>query len=418
MTNMVATVKRKKLGGSVIIPPSKSVAHRALICACLRGKASKIRCESISLDIEATIGCLRGLGYDITIENEYIIVHEGRQSVISPVLDCKESGSTFRFILPIVAALGCGATFVGEGRLGKRPMKELFGELERHGVTINHPEESVLPCTVSGKCDCGRFSIRGDISSQYITGILLSLPIMEKGEVEIVGKIESKPYIDITLDVMKKFGFSMIDEDGKLVYNGYCETDFVEYSVEGDFSNAAFFVVGGLIGAKEKLELRGLYKDSVQGDKAIIDIMKSFGGNIVEGESSIVVFPSKLHGTTVDVTDTPDLAPIIAVASAAASGVTFIHGCARLRAKESDRIESTITLINSLGGNARVEGDTIIVEGSGSLRGGRVDAFGDHRIAMSAAICSLICENEVIIDGAEAVCKSFPSFFEIFDSLN
>ena len=415
---MVINIKKKEIGGSLFAPASKSVAHRALICACLRGKDIKIKCDEISEDIKATICCLRSLGYNIAIDGEYINVANTRLDVKSPVLDCNESGSTFRFMLPLVAALGCGATFTGKGRLGKRPMKELFGELERHGVMITHEEDSVLPCVVSGKCDCGRFSIRGDISSQYITGLLLSLPIMEKGAVEIVGKIESKPYIDITLDVMKKFGFSVIDDGGKLVYNGYKETALAEYSVEGDFSNAAFFIVGGLIGAKEKLELRGLSTDSVQGDKAIIDIMRCFGGNIVELEDSAIVYRSQLHGAVVDVSDTPDLAPIIAVAGAAASGVTVIHGCARLREKESDRIESTITLINSLGGNARVEGDSIIIEGNGTLRGGNVDSFGDHRIAMSAAICSLICENEVIINGAEAVDKSFPRFFEIFNSLS
>lgn len=415
---MVININKRKIGGKVFAPPSKSVAHRALICACLRGKATKIRCNEISKDIEATIFCLRSLGYDIVLDEEYIIIGDTRSDVKSPILDCKESGSTFRFMLPLVASLGCGATFIGEGRLGKRPMRELFDELMRHGITITHDKDSFLPCTVSGKCESGVFSIRGDVSSQYITGLLLSLPIIKKGEVEIVGKIESKPYIDITLEVMRNFGFSVIDEDRKLVYNGYNETDFAEYCVEGDFSNAAFFVVGGLIGAKEKLIIDGLSKDSVQGDKAIIDIMRRFGGNIVVDKNTLTVYPSNLHGTMVDISNTPDLAPIIAVSGAAANGETVICGCARLREKESDRIESTISLINSLGGNARAEGDTIIIEGNGTLRGGKVNSFNDHRIAMSAAICSLICEDEVIIDGAEAVGKSFPKFFEIFDSLN
>jgi 3-phosphoshikimate 1-carboxyvinyltransferase len=297
-------------------------------------------------------------------------------------------------------------------------MKELFDELENHGVTITHSKESVLPCVVSGKCENSNFSICGNVSSQYITGLVLSLPIMKKGEVEIVGKIESKPYIDITLSVMREFGFSVIDEYGKLVYNGYNDLDFEEYSVEGDFSNAAFFVVGGLIGAKDGLEIFGLSRETKQGDKAIIDIMTRFGGRIDEVGNSLIVYSSSLQGTTVDVSDTPDLAPIIAVAGAAAKGETVIRGCARLREKESDRIESTVSLINGLGGNARVNGDSIIIQGNGKLRGGKVSSFGDHRIAMSAAIASLICEDEVIIDGAEAINKSFPRFFEIFDSLN
>ena len=415
---MVINIKKKKIGGKFFAPPSKSVAHRALICACLREKKTKIKCSEISEDIKATIGCLRSLGYVITLDGEYIIVDKRRKEVKSPILDCKESGSSFRFMLPLVAALGCGATFVGEGRLGKRPMKELFDELENHGVTITHSKESVLPCVVSGKCENSNFSICGNVSSQYITGLVLSLPIMKKGEVEIVGKIESKPYIDITLSVMREFGFSVIDEYGKLVYNGYNDLDFEEYSVEGDFSNAAFFVVGGLIGAKDRLEIFGLSRETKQGDKAIIDIMTRFGGNIVEDEGIITIFTSQLQGAAVDVSDTPDLAPIIAVAGAAAKGETVIRGCARLREKESDRIESTVSLINGLGGNARVNGDSIIIQGNGKLRGGKVSSFGDHRIAMSAAIASLICEDEVIIDGAEAINKSFPRFFEIFDSLN
>lgn len=415
---MVITVKRKKLGGSVIIPPSKSVAHRALICACLRGKKTTIKCTDRSEDIDATIRCLCSLGYDIVCEGESIIVGDKRFEVVSPILDCGESGSTYRFMLPFVAALGCGATFIGAGRLGKRPMTELFDVLKDGGVTIEHPEDQTLPCKVSGKCKNGEFAIRGDVSSQYITGLLLSLPLLQGGKVTIIEKTESKPYIDITLDVMEKFGYSVIDENGKLVYNGYNEKPFDEYTVEGDWSSSAFFIVGGLIGAKKRLEILGLSERTKQGDRAIVDIATKFGGMIDHDGERLIVYPSMLHGTDVDVSDTPDLAPIIAVLAAASNGTTIISGCARLRAKESDRIESTLSLINTLGGNARADGNTIIVEGKNSLQGGTVNSFNDHRIAMSAAIASLICEDSVTIDGAESVGKSFPSFFEIFESLN
>jgi len=415
---MVITINKNELRGGVVIPPSKSVAHRALICAAVRGKKTRIRCTELSEDIEATMRCLRSLGYDVDREGEFIDVGATRKDVSSPTLDCGESGSTFRFVLPLAAALGCDATFVGAGRLGKRPMDELYSELERHGIVIEHPQGSSLPCTISGKCKGGSFYIRGDISSQYITGLLLAFPLMEECRLGIVGRIESKPYIDITIDVLKNFGYSVIDEGGVFVYNGYNENSIEEYTVEGDYSNGAFFVVGGLIGAKDGLEIFGLSRETKQGDKAIIDIMTRFGGSIDEVGDSLIVHSSSLHGTAVNVSDTPDLAPIIAVAAAAAHGRTVIDGCARLRAKESDRIESTLALINGLGGMACSDGDKIIVEGSGRLRGGKVSSYGDHRIAMSAAIASLICDGDVIIDGAEAVAKSFPRFFELLDSLS
>lgn len=394
------------LSSKVEAPASKSVAHRMLICAALAKGKSIIRLNKTSDDIEATVGCLRALG--VTIEKN------GNEWTVCPPdvfpekadLDCGESGSTLRFMLPVTSALGVDATFTAHGRLSSRPIAPLVEEMKRHGVKCNDE----FPLHISGRLIGGKFTIAGDISSQFITGLLLALPLCEEeSEIEIIPPVESKPYIDITTSVLSGFGAD-IEENANTYKIKSSSFKAGNYTVEGDWSNAAFLLAMGA-------EVSGLEMNSTQGDRKILDVLRSFGGKFTEENGLVRVSLSDIHGTDVDASDIPDLVPVICAVAATAEGTTNIFNAGRLRLKESDRIKSTVEMITSLGGEAYETGDGITVNGKKTLTGGTVDSFNDHRIVMSAAVASQKCENCVIINGAQAVNKSYPEFFEDFNSL-
>lgn len=306
-------------------------------------------------------------------------------------LDFHESGSTARFLLPVAAALYKECECIGRGRLNKRPFAEIVREMRLRGVSVDN---DFLPIKTNGILNGGNFEISGSISSQYTTGLLFALPIAGGGKITLTSPMQSAAYVDMTLDTMAEFGINAVrTEDGFIVH----EQRYISPQktiAEGDWSNSAFWI------AADKLcggvTVCGLNKKSRQGDKAVADI---------------------LDKTEIDCSQIPDLAPILAVLAASRKGKTIIGNASRLRLKESDRIKSVCAMINSLGGDARETEDSIIICGNGELRGGEVDSFADHRIAMAAAIASCICTDEVIIHGAEAVNKSYPTFFEDFKSL-
>jgi 3-phosphoshikimate 1-carboxyvinyltransferase len=233
----------------------------------------------------------------------------------------------------------------------------------------------------------------------------------EDSEIVITTKLESKPYVDITIEVLKEFGVNIVEEENKYYISGSNNFEHGNYFCEGDYSQAAFFLVAGAIGGQVKV--KGLKNNSTQGDKAIIDLLKSMGADI-EISDMIIVKESSLIGIEIDATDIPDLVPILCVAACKANGTTRIYGVERLKHKESDRINSTINMLTNLGANISYDGESIVVIGHEKLSGGTIDSVGDHRIAMSAAIASLICENEVRIIGSESVNKSYPKFFDDF----
>lgn len=401
---MKIKITPKTLCGKIEAPASKSVAHRMLICAALAKGKSTIKLNKTSDDIEATANCLKSLGVAIEKNgNEWTVTPPAEFSEKAE-LNCKESGSTLRFLLPVVSALGVEATFTAEGRLPDRPVTPLLDEMQKHGIVC----DGKFPLHISGKLTGGKFTIAGNISSQFITGLLLALPICG-GEIEVIPPVESKPYIDITLSVLSLFGID-VEENGntfKIKNNNFNSGSF---TVEGDWSNAASFL---LMGA----EISGLDKNSAQGDKKILDVIRSFGGEIIEENGTIRASLSSLHGTDIDASDIPDLVPVVSALAATADGTTKIYNADRLRLKESDRIKSTVEMINSLGGEAHETDDGIIIIGKKSLSGGVVDSFNDHRIVMAAAVASQKCENCVIIKKAQAVTKSYPEFFEDFNSL-
>lgn len=392
------------LSGKIEAPASKSVAHRMLICAALAKEKSTIKINKTSVDIDATAGCLEALGVRIEKNGSEWTVTPPCAFPEKAELNCKESGSTLRFLLPVVAALGINAIFTGEGRLPSRPVTPLLDEMKNHGITSNDS----FPLQISGKLTGGKFTIAGNISSQFITGLLLALPLCG-GEIEVIPPVESKPYIDITTYVLSLFGVDTREKENAYIMK---KADFKAgaFCVEGDWSNAAFLLAMGA-------EVSGLNTDSPQGDRKILDILRSFGAEITEENGYIHASLSSLHGAEIDASDIPDLVPVICAVASTAEGKTRIYNAGRLRLKESDRIKSTVEMVNSLGGNAEPTADGIIVNGKEALHGGTVESFNDHRIVMSAAVASQKCKNCVIINDAQAVNKSYPEFFSDFIAL-
>lgn len=408
---MNVTLSNLNPHGTVAAIPSKSHAHRLLIAAALSDSELSIRCERSNDDIDATARCLNAMCADIRYENGIFFVKPIKNPPKDVILDVGESGSTLRFLLPVAAALGMTAHFRMKGRLSERPLSPLREEMIAHGVAFGDVGSN--PLTISCKMRGGRFTFDGGISSQFTTGLLLAMSKLdEPSSVTLTGKIESRPYIDLTIATLRSLGVQVTATDDTFAVTGRtpCEADII--NAEGDWSNAAFMLALGAM-SEEGVTVTGLDMKSTQGDKRIINLLDSFGVSLTCIGQNITSRRSKMTGVPeIDVADIPDLVPIISVISSAAVGTTVIKNCARLRLKESDRIASVCAMINNLGGHAKSIGDDIIIEGTGKLSGGTVDSYNDHRIAMSAAVAAVICKNPVTIVGAEAVRKSYPAFFD------
>lgn len=408
---MKVTLSPSKTGGTIKAIASKSAAHRALICAAFADKPSLICCEETNEDICATVRCLNALGANIERAHPYFRVTPVAELKKGALLDCGESGSTLRFLLPIVAALGADASFVMSGRLPERPLSPLYEELTRLGVSLSEQGENPFYC--KGRLTDMNFSIRGDVSSQFISGLLFAIAVSKRqGSVKITSELESAPYIDLTVDMLKTFGVSVLSStDGyEIIKNGglFAHDDL---SVEGDWSNAAFPLALGAIG-DSAVSVTDLKIDSRQGDRAIVDLLERFGAKISISENSVTVSPALLHGIEIDARQIPDLVPILATVASVAEGRTVIYNASRLRIKESDRLSAISEVLRSLGATIAETPDGLIIDGTPDLRGGEVFSFGDHRIAMSAAVASARCKHSVTIAKAEATAKSYPSFFD------
>ncbi len=381
---------------------SKSFAHRALICACLAKGESRIKINTTSADIEATVSCLENLGAKIEKNGDVYTVLPINVPEYA-VINCNESGSTLRFLLPVIAAMGIKTKINASGRLPERPLSPLKEELIRMGAEISDS----FPLEVSGKLISGEFTIKGDVSSQFVTGLLMALSYLGEGKINLIPPVESRPYIDITLQVLKQFGAD-IKEENNTFYINKSDLHGCDFTVEADWSNAAFPICMGA-------EVTGLDPDSIQGDKAIIDVLKNMGAVITENNGSFRADVSSLHGCRIDAADIPDAVPVIAVVAATADGETVIYNAERLRLKESDRIKTTAAMLRALGGDITETDDGLIIRGKKILDGGETPSFNDHRIAMAAAVAACRCKGDVIIRQAEAVNKSYPAFFEDYN---
>ncbi len=407
-----------RLTGSVTPPPSKSQAHRLLICAALGTTQSKIACDTLNDDLRATMDSLNALGASIVYANgEFDVVPVTRRK--GGELPCGESGSTLRFLLPIAAALGADATLTGKGKLPQRPMQPLCEALTAHGVEIiEHCSDAHLPLTCKGQLTGGVYSLAGDISSQYFTGLLFALPLLSSpGTINIIGELTSASYVGMTLDALRLSGITVEQRQGGFYIPAPQKYKVpARLQVEGDWSAAAFWIVAGVIG-RNPVTVCGMNADSLQGDRRIIEHLRRMGADIHFTDNGITAYPSQLRGTELDCVDTPDLVPILSVAAAAAQGTTLFTHVGRLRYKESDRLAAMQTLLQAFGVSSEIGEDTYAVTGGNAVATEAVDSFGDHRIAMSAAVLSTIARGETIIKDAECVAKSYPLFFEDFAAL-
>ncbi|WP_438335033.1 3-phosphoshikimate 1-carboxyvinyltransferase [Clostridium cochlearium] len=409
----------KKLKGSINIPPSKSLAHRAIIAAGLAGGESIIDNIVYSKDILATIYGMKNFGVSINeIEknNNKLLNIKGvnKIQIQNNVIDCIESGSTLRFLIPIALLQNeREVTFIGSGKLPQRPLDEYYNIFNKKNIFYQN-EKGNLPLRVKGKLKPGEFYLKGDISSQFITGLMFVLPLLcGDSKIIITSKLESKAYVDLTMDILNKFGVKIENNNYKEFYiKGNQSYVPRNYNVEGDFSQGAFWLVAGAIG--EEMSCKNLNINSLQGDKEIINIIKYMGGIININNDCIKVISSKLKGITIDASEIPDLVPILAVAGTVSSGVTKIINAKRVRIKECDRLHAIACELNKIGGEVEELGDSLIIKGNKKLKGGIVDSWNDHRIAMAMAVASTVCEEPLIINNSKAVEKSYPNFWEEF----
>lgn len=412
---MNVRIKPSKLIGRVNAPSSKSFSHRMLIAAALAGGVSEISNISASEDIDATVGALTALGAKIFREGNTYTVIGIKTPAASAVIDCRESGSTMRFIIPIAAALGCSCEFHGRGKLPERPITPYIRELGKNGAVITRTE-GVMPFTMNGTLKGGDYLLEGDISSQFISGLLFALPLCSGNSViRLASRLESKPYADMTVEALSRFGVTVDeseDRDGLPVYHirGGQKYRSADASVEGDYSQAAFYFAANALGSEIKVD--NLSENSVQGDKKILEIIGGISYNKIN-DSGL----RKLPAFSVDVSDIPDLVPILSVLGCFTNGVSRITGAKRLKIKESDRLEAIAAALGNIGGKITVKDDSLEIEPVESFHGGTIDGCNDHRIVMASAIASTMADGEVTITDAEAVTKSYPDFWTDFAAL-
>ena len=389
---MDITIHPGKLSGTIRAIASKSQAHRLLICAAFSDAKTELFCENTNQDIDATVSCLQALGASIVRAQTGYVVTPICQIPENAQIDCSESGSTLRFLLPIVCALGIQTTIHMHGRLPYRPLSPLWEELERMGCQLSRPAETIIQ--TQGKLIAGEYTIAGNVSSQFISGLLFALPVLDgESRIRITGCLESKPYVDMTQQALRQFG---VNTEHYVVTKSFPFSSPGGLRVEGDWSNAAFFLVANALGSN--IEIENLNRNSPQGDKSVVDLLST-----------------GIFAPTIDVSNIPDLVPILAVYYAAHGGVVF-KNIERLRLKESDRVQSVINLLRALGIGAYADDNTLTVCG-GNLSGGVVDSCNDHRIAMAAAIAATVAEAPVTILGADCVKKSYPAFWQDFRTL-
>lgn len=389
---MDLTISPGLLCGTVNAIPSKSQAHRLLICAAFADNPTRLLCPETNQDIEATAQCLRALGANITKDDSGYTVEPIVQPPQAAVLACGESGSTLRFMLPIAGALGVSATFLLEGRLPQRPLSPLWEEMERMGCTLTRPTDNTILC--QGQLQSGTYCIDGSISSQFITGLLFAMALLPgNSQLQITGKLESRPYVEMTQLVLQRFG---VNTENYTVSGSIPFHSPGTVTVEGDWSNGAFFLAAQAMG--NPLTVTGLLPDSPQGDKACAQILAAMTEHI-----------------TVDASNIPDLVPILAVAAGTKHGAVFTN-IRRLRLKESDRVEAVLKMLHSLSIRAEADENTLRVY-PGAYCGCTIDAVGDHRIAMAAAIAATVATGPVTVLGAQCVSKSYPAFWEEYQRL-
>lgn len=401
--------------GTVNVPPSKSDVHRAIICAAMANGVSRISPVALSNDIKATIGCIKALGADAVLENNVLTVDgTNMYKNKTALLDCGESGSTLRFFIPIAAVGNINAIFVGKGKLPQRPIGIFTEALPKAGTVCK--TEGGLPLEIKGQLKSGIFEIPGNVSSQFITGLLLALPILEgDSEIVLTSPLESVGYIVMTIRTMKQFGVNIQATEKGWHIKGGQSYKTCDYTTDGDWSQAAFFMVLGAVSGK--VTVKGVAKDSTQGDKKCAEILARFGAKVTQLDNEVTVEKGELKAITIDASQIPDLVPVLSVCAAFAEGTTKIINAERLRIKECDRLKATAELLNNLGGKVKELSDGLEITGVSSLKGGNVNGYNDHRIVMSAAVCAARSDEDITATFAMSINKSYPDFYIDYNSI-
>ena len=429
---MNVTITPAELSGTVTPPPSKSQAHRILIAAALADGESAISNVAFSQDIEATMSCLESLGAAFARDGSTVTVRGMGANTMSPLrrmayprLDCGESGSTLRFLIPVALAVRGGGIFSGRGRLMERPQKPYFDLFDKKGV-FHEQKDGAL--TVTGMLTPGTYQLPGDVSSQFVTGLLYALPLLEReSKIVLSTPLESRGYVDMTLDTLGQFGISAIGRNRGWFIPGGQLYQPRSLAVEGDWSQAAFWYAAQALGNPVAVE--GMDPRSIQGDREFSDWVRMVKNEPMAGGITVPIWgngaeaepPSSPSGgcaVTIDVSQNPDLVPPLAAMGALMNGLLRIQNAARLRIKESDRLASVTQVLGALGADVTEGPDFLEIRGRETLSGGvTVDSFNDHRIAMMAAIAATRCEKPITVLGAECVAKSYPNFWDDYESL-
>lgn len=413
---MNVTIKRAPLKGSIMIPPSKSLSHRAIIAASLAEGKSVISNVLFSKDIKATIDAMRACGATIEEYEDSLVIYGSNVKRVKNVINANESGSTIRFMIPIALVANEPMEFRGENHLVKRPLDTFFEIFDNQEIKYERGED-YLPLKVYSGLKSGVFKVRGDISSQFITGLLYALPLLDgDSKIEITTNLESKGYIDLTLDMLNKFGVTIENKDYKeFIIKGNQKFTPYDYTIEGDFSQSAFFLVADCLGAD--IRLLAMNMDSHQGDKKILKDIEDFNAKIHYENQELYAEPTILKGATIDFSQSPDLGPALTVLAALSPGTSEFINAGRLRIKECDRITCMREELEKMGAKIEEHEDGMTIYGVNSLHGAVVDSHNDHRVAMSLAMASLKCDGEIKILNAGCVSKSYPNFFSVFEKL-
>lgn len=413
---MNVIIKPSKLSGDVIIPPSKSLSHRAIIAASLAPGKSIITNVLFSKDILATISAMEACGAKIIKHDDSLEIYGTRRVVRSNnIIDANESGSTIRFMIPIALTNNSPITFMGHNNLVKRPLDIFFEIFDNQGIEYKRGDD-YLPLSVNGGLKPGVFNIRGDVSSQFITGLLYALPLLDSdSEIRITTVLESKGYIDLTLDILKMYGISIINNNYEsFIIKGNQEYKPFDYEIEGDYSQSAFFLVGNMLGAD--IKLKAMREDSYQGDKKIIQDIKDFGGNVSFNDGTLYAKGNPI-GATIDFSQSPDLGPALTVLAAMSKGHSSFINAKRLRIKECDRITCMKEELNKAGCKVLENPDGMEIDGINEIMPTVFDAHNDHRVAMALSMLTHKTRGNIKILGAECVSKSYPNYWKVFESL-
>lgn len=444
-----------KLQGTINVPASKSISHRSLISGALAKGETVIRGGILSDDVLATVEALRALGSRIDLVAPGALMHErgvskewamgslvdfhvkgnppGRldnrnkrwekkeiyQTV--PTIDCRESATTLRLLIPLSTLYERSCCFIGRGRLADRPLEEYYRIFDREGIPYKNTEGK-LPLMIEGSIGAGTYYMQGDVSSQFISGLMMALPLLQQdSRICLTTPLESSAYVELTRQVLADFGvwIEKISDKEFAISGNQCYRSR-DYILEGDFSQAAFWLVAGVISpyTDNRILCTNLNVDSLQGDRQIVDILTEMGGKSTQGVDGLQIrSSSRLKGLDIDGTNIPDLIPILAVTLSVSQGYSRVYGIKRLRLKESDRLSATVRQLSKLGADIREVGDEIHICGQPYLRGGTVDACNDHRIAMAMAVAATVCKQPVTLFGYQSVAKSYPHFFTDYQKL-